>query len=130
MSQENVEIVVGVINAWLSGDRETARAAFDPHAAWIMPVIDSRVMHGLAAIEAGIEGWRRNWEDFSLGIGEAIDAGEHVVVATRQRGVGKTTGAAVELVSYGAVTLRNSKIVRAEFFDTKAEALEAVGLRE
>jgi ketosteroid isomerase-like protein len=87
-------------------------------------------MHGLAAIEAGIEGWRRNWEDFSLGIGEAIDAGEHVVVATRQRGVGKTTGAAVELVSYGAVTLRNSKIVRAEFFDTKAEALEAVGLRE
>ena len=130
MSQENVEIVRGSLDSWASGDREAARAAYDPHAVMIRPVIDARILHGLPAIEAANEVWRRSWKDFRMDIEEAIDAGDNVVVTIRQHGVGKHTGAEVELLGHGVFSLRNSKIIRAEFFESKAEALEAAGLRE
>ena len=130
MSQENVEVVRGSLDSWASGDREAARAAYDPHAVMIRPVIDSRILHGLPAIEAANEVWRRSWKDFRMDIEEAIDAGDNVVVTIRQHGVGKDTGAEVELLTHGVFSLRNSKIIRAEFFESKAEALEAAGLRE
>jgi ketosteroid isomerase-like protein len=130
MSQENVEIVRGSLDSWASGDGEAARAAYDSHAVMIRPVIDARILHGLPAIEAANEAWRRSWEDFRMEIEETIDAGDNVIVSIRQHGVGKDTGAEVELVSHGVFSLRNSKIIRAEFFESKSEALEAAGLRE
>jgi ketosteroid isomerase-like protein len=65
-----------------------------------------------------------------MDIEEAIDAGDIVVVTIRQHGVGKDTGAEVELLTHGVFSLRNSKIIRAEFFESKADALEAAGLSE
>jgi ketosteroid isomerase-like protein len=130
MSQENVEVVRGSLDSWASGDREAARAAYDPHAVMIRPVIDSRILHGLSAIEAANELWRRSWKDFRMDIEEAVDAGDNVVVTIRQHGVGRDTGAEVELLTHGVFSLRNSKIIRAEFFESKAEALEAAGLPE
>jgi hypothetical protein len=53
-----------------------------------------------------------------------------VVVTIRQHGVGKETGALVELVAYGVFNLRSAKIIRVEFFDSKQAALEAAGLPE
>jgi ketosteroid isomerase-like protein len=130
MSQENVEVVVRMLGAWTSGDREAARAAYDPHVAMVRPVIDSPILHGLSAMEAANEAWRRSWEDFRIDIEEAIDAGDNVVVIIRQHGVGKHSGAEVELLTHGVFGLRNSKIIRVEFFESKAKALEAVGLLE
>ena len=65
-----------------------------------------------------------------MDIEETIDAGDNVVVTIRQHGVGKDTGAEVELLTHGVFSLRNSKIIRAEFFESKVEALEAAGLSE
>jgi hypothetical protein len=44
---------------------------------------------------------------------------------------GRTSGVELEWTSYGQVwTIRDAKIVRMEFFPTRGEALEAVGLSE
>jgi ketosteroid isomerase-like protein len=130
MSEENVEVVVRMVHAWASGDRDSARAAWDPHAVMIRPVIDSQVLHGLPAIEAAQEAWRRSWQDYRLEIEGTIDGGETVVVTIRQHGVGKETGALVELLTHGVFNLRSAKIIRVEFFDSKQDALEAAGLQE
>jgi ketosteroid isomerase-like protein len=130
MSQKNVEVLRGSLDSWAGGDREAARAAYDPHAVMIRPIIDARILHGLPAIEAANEAWRRSWEDFRMVIEEAIDAGDNVVVTIRQHGAGKDTGAEVELLTHGVFSVRNSKIIRAEFFESKADALEAAGLSE
>jgi ketosteroid isomerase-like protein len=119
-----------MIRAWASGDRESARAAYDANAVMIRPVIDARVLYGLAAIEAANEAWRRSWADYRVTVEETIDAGDNVVVTIRQHGIGTDTGAEVELLTFGVFILRHSKIIRAEFFDSKADALEAAGLRE
>ena len=125
-----MEIVRASLDSWASGHREAARTAYDPHAVMIRPVIDSRILHGLPAIEAANEVWRRSWRDFRMEIEESIDVGDNVVVTIRQHGVGKDTGAEVELLTHGVFSLRNSKIIRAEFFERKADALEAAGLSE
>lgn len=117
-----------MVKAWGRGDRESARAAYDPRAVLIQPVIDTPVMHGIDAIERGVESWRRSWENYEIQVEELIDAGETVLVAVRQRGVGKDTGVKVELVGYGVHTLRNSKIIRAEWFNDRDKAFEATGL--
>src|SRR4051794_6907647 len=130
MSQENVEIVVGLLKAWMSGDRDTARASWDSDAVMILPVIDSNVLVGLPSIERALESWRKNWGRWRFEVEEVIDAGEHVIVIGRQRAEGKESGAEVHLLSCGVWSLRNSKVIRAEFFNNKAEALGAAGLAD
>jgi ketosteroid isomerase-like protein len=130
MSRENVEIVVGLIKAWMSGNRRAARAAWDPDAVMIIPVIDSNVLVGLPKIERAIESWRKSWGTWRFEVEEVIDADESVIVIGRQRAEGKESGAEVDLLSCGVWSLRNSKVIRAEFFGSKAEALKAAGLQK
>ena len=130
MSQENLEVVCEMVRAWARGDRDAARAAFDPEVTWVMPVIDNPVSVGVAAMEQAVETWRREWADYGIEIEEAIDVGDQIVVATKQRGTGTASGAYVEQPHFGVYAVRDSKIVRVEFFDTKAEALAAAGVEE
>jgi ketosteroid isomerase-like protein len=63
-------------------------------------------------------------------VNELIDAGSDVVAVTRHHGTGRASGVVVEgLVAY-AFTVENGKLVRMRIFNTKAQALQAVGLRE
>ncbi|MDX6588174.1 MAG: SnoaL-like polyketide cyclase [Solirubrobacterales bacterium] len=130
MSQENVEVVRQMFKAWSSGDRDAARAAFDENVVFIMPPIDATVSYGVPDAERAVEAWRRSWEDYSVEVEELIDGGEHVVAISRQRGRGKASGTEVDLISAFVCTLRASKIIRAEVFETKGQALEAAGLSE
>ena len=130
MSEENVEIVLGMLGAWASGDRNAARAAFDEQIIFLSPAIDASVAHGVDAMERAMERWRQTWKDFRIESELVRAARDQVVVVSRQSGVGAGSGALVELETFGVYTLRNSRIIRVEFFETQAEALEAAGLPE
>ena len=130
MSRENVEAVVGLVEAWMTGDRSAARAAWDRDAVMILPVIDSSMLVGLPSIERAVESWRKSWGTWRFEVDEVIDAGEHVIVIGHQRAEGKESGAEVELLSCGVWSLRNSRVVRAEFFGSRAEALRAAGIEK
>ena len=129
MSEENVAVVCSAVEAWARGDRDQARAAYDPHVVFMLPVLDAQVSYGIAATEQAVEAWRRTFDDWGVEIIETIDGGEHVILVQRQYGTGKESGVPVEFFSAGVFSLRASKIIRAEYFDTREDALEAVGLR-
>jgi ketosteroid isomerase-like protein len=62
---------------------------------------------------------------------ELIDAGEHVVSIQSTRGRGRASGVQVEHANFAGVwTVREGKVVRAVWFPTREEALQAAGLRE
>jgi ketosteroid isomerase-like protein len=85
----------------------------------------------------GLDGFRESWLDwlapyaeYRTEVEEAIDCGERVLLL--QSSSGRLQGSAKEVKLAPAVvyTVRDGKIARVEPYADRAEALEAVGLRE
>jgi ketosteroid isomerase-like protein len=137
MSQENVEAVRRVIEAHDRGDFAMVFAAYDPGIEWHLtqgwaPASDFEpVYHGHEGVRTFWRTWFAAWETASFEYEEFIDAGDSVVAILSQRVCGRTSGLELEWNSYGQVwTIRDGKVVRVEFFPTRSDALEAVGLSE
>ena len=137
MSQENVEIVRGIIDAHERGDFDAVFAEYDPEIEWHLSPLFARasdfdpVYYGHEGVRTFWRQWFAAWERADFEYEEFIDAGDSVVTILTQRVRGRTSGIELEWNSYAQVwTVGNGKIVRVEFFSTREEALEAAGLRE
>jgi ketosteroid isomerase-like protein len=134
MSQENVEAVLRGYEAFNRGDLDAAAEGFHPEIEWSGP----GVLPEKREIYRGIDGVRRFWgqwqaefEDFTVEIEEVIEAGEQVIVMAAVSGTGRGSGAHVRSPTFPHVwTIRDGQAVRMEMLRTRAEALEATGLRE
>jgi ketosteroid isomerase-like protein len=126
MPQRDAHRVVQGLRAWEHGDRDQARAGFDPDVEYSLPYVAPG--RGLRNFELALESWRASFEGFRLHFDEVIAADEHVVLVTRQTGTGRESKASVELTSVLVFTLRDSRVIRVANFETRAAALEAVGL--
>jgi ketosteroid isomerase-like protein len=139
MSEQDVEIVrriVAELNAGIS--QGNPAAPFDSGIAgaeftWNLPANAPAIR----SVYEGREGWlefMKTWtEDFewSIEIEEAIDVGDgRVIVNTRQRAVGKSSGVPVEAFMGTIFTVKGGQVVRGENFLDPAEALEAAGLSD
>lgn len=133
MSQENIERMRQSMEAFDRRDRTAWLALRDQ---------DSEVVTAGAWPEGGaIRGCEAGW-DFYLQVVEAfephayrdielVDAGaDKVLVHQRTEVRGKTSGADVEINYWAVVTFREGKALRDQWFADRADALEAVGLRE
>ena len=131
MSEGNVEIVRRAWEAWERGDWEPLYALYHPEIVW-----DARALRGpIAGVYHGHDGVRRYFREWldSFEAHEAraetfIDAGEDVIVCLRLKGRGKTSGVEVDMSRVNVYRIRDNFAIRVELFETKAEALEAVGL--
>ena len=74
--------------------------------------------------------WYSQWDDYEVEPLEIIDAGEHVLVITLERGRVERTG--MELVENftHSFVLRDDKVTEWHMYKSRADALEAVGLSE
>jgi ketosteroid isomerase-like protein len=127
MSQENVEVVRGLFESYARGDT-------DPEQYLAADVVwnpaDESPQTGLDDALAYIERWESEWEDLNTIPEEFIDAGESVFTTVHFSGRGRGSGIEVDTRLYEVWTLREGKVVRMDEFTDRAEALEAVGLRE
>ena len=131
MSQENVEVVRRVFEAWNAGDMDAVRDLHDPEvimrSAKEWPEPGPYV--GREAVMREFEQLRETWDADALEpIRDFVDAGDRVLVRFAWHGVGQGPEANVEM-TYVA-TVRKGKIFNIEYFLDHAEALEAVGLPE
>jgi uncharacterized protein len=136
MSEENVEIVRRVYDAAARRDTATVLDLYHPEVEWDVSRSPMARLVGEGRYQ-GHEGLRRffrayheAWENMEYEYEELIDAGEHVISVTHDRGRGRTSGAEVEFKQYAVWTIREGKIVQAVWCGTRAEALEAAGLQE
>jgi ketosteroid isomerase-like protein len=130
MSQENVEVVRAVYEAWNAGDMDALRERFDPEAIVVRtpqgwPETGPYV--GREAVMREIEQWRETFDSYVTElIGDIIEAADRVVVRQVWHGVGQ--GPESHLESTVVYTLRKGRIFLVEYFWDHTEALEAVGL--
>ena len=130
MSEENVEIARQAINAWNAGEMDRLRELYHPEAVYRTP----RDWLGGPWVgrEAVMEQFRELREVYSeassFGDPQFLDAGDRILVQIPFRS--ETRGLALTTDVAWVYTISNGLIVSLEFFASRADALEAVGLEE
>ena len=130
MSRENVEVVRRMHHAVGS---EAALDYFDPEVVMINSPNspDTAPYVGHAGLVAWVRDARAVIGNFRAEVEETIDIDDNRVLGVAAvRGEGRASGLPIDLVLPTVYTLRDRRIVRVEAYDTKAQALEAVGLSE
>ena len=136
MSQENVEIIRGAFAEFSRGGWEPLMGTFwDPEIIWNMSptgIPGLGIYRGFDELRSFFEDWFGTFpiEEWEQDVDEVIECGEQVVVLTRQRGHGSTSGAVAELEYAQVVKFRGGKIVEVDVYLDRAQALDAAGLSE
>ena len=133
MSRENVELTYRAMDAFNRRDLAALLELVDPDVESIpyeLAVEGGGAYHG----HSGFRTW---WEDSLAAIpdlrtelDEVRDLGDMTLIRGRLRGQGAGSGASFERTLWQVVEWRENKLVWWHAFQTEAEALEAVGLRE
>lgn len=132
MSQRNLEIVRAGIGAYNHGDWD----GMLEHAAHDFVLDMSRAIgpeqRGTFTLEeAGsrLEDIATTFESYRIEADELIDADPHVVVPITAHGTGRD-GIEIQARTALVYTLADGAVTRIAMYQTRREALEAVGLRE
>jgi ketosteroid isomerase-like protein len=132
MSQENVEVVRDQFAA--TNDRNFPRA-MSHYAEDVVLVADAFPERGTFKGSHAVGQWFANWlgafePGYHFDIEEARDLGDVVFLFATCYGRGRTSGVEVNGQTGFLYTLRSGKIARVELYPSRADALEAAGLRE
>jgi ketosteroid isomerase-like protein len=130
MSQENVEIV--------QRGFEHFAATGEPH--WEIfdeavevrdhDTMDQDGYRGHAGMARWLEDWAAAWSSFTMEPEEFLDVGERVVMVFRMKATGLSSGVALERQDAMVFTVRGGKVLRLEYYNSRQQALESVGLSE
>ncbi len=127
MSREDVEVVRTIYDAV---NRRDLSAVLDLIAPDIEVRTTVETYRGVDGIATFIEEVDRTFENYTLTVGEAADTGDLIVVGVRQRGRGRASGVDIDHDFTHVWTFHEGRATRLRAFTNRAEALEAVGLRE
>jgi ketosteroid isomerase-like protein len=133
MSQENVEVVRHMLDAFNRGDVDAVIAAFaEDCEVSEPPEVPDRPALGFRGHD-GIRDWMTNLRQVAGVQFEPrgfTTSGDVIVTEWASRGQGQASGVPIEWTTFAVLRLSNGKITRAQGFLTRGEALEAAGLRE
>jgi ketosteroid isomerase-like protein len=129
MSQENIETVKRIVEAFCAADWTTALNGYDES----IELDQSRmpgggIYHGHRGMREFYERWVRSWDHFHARPLDYIDAGDAMIVVMEIRGMGKASGAPVAMRTADVYTVAGGKVVRHVGYPDASQALEAAGL--
>jgi ketosteroid isomerase-like protein len=146
MSQQNVELVRSALpgpdadmvalftDASASGElMQTVASVLDPDFVSVkhVPGAELETAPGLHGLRAGWLDWLAPWASYRTETEEMIDLGDRVVSVLCDYARREQDGPEIALKSAAVWTVRDGRIVRAEFYTGgRSEALKAVGLEE
>jgi ketosteroid isomerase-like protein len=132
MSENNVQLIRRVAEAFNRGGPSAALPYLDPEVEWhdVPDQPEATVHYGHEGFLHAFEIFLEPFAEFTYEPEELRVLGDRVLVVgrTRGRGVESTAEFTQDLASVW--TVRADKVVEARFFRSRAEALEAAGLSE
>jgi ketosteroid isomerase-like protein len=130
MSRENVEIVRSALERYVTTGEPPWDVIAEDVEVRDHDIMDASDYRGHAGFARWIQDWSAAWSDDSIEPEEFLDAGERVVVLIRQRTTGHGSGVALERQDAMVFGMRDRMIARIDYYNSRAEALKAVGLEE
>ena len=129
MSQENVETVRAIFRGWNERGVEGMLPFFHKDIEYL-PMEEGGTVHGHDALRRYFERWMEPWREFAVGPTEFLHLRDRVFNGTAMTGRGRDSGIPVAMEYWQVWHFREAKAARWEEYLDRAEALEAVGLRE
>ena len=131
MSQENVEIVRRMWDAFLAAEFETALSFYAPDVEWDGTNLpDGQIGRGHEAILDHVARWAEAWDNWTVEVERIVEAGSHQVVLFMREQGQSDSGLTMDERHAELYTLRDGKIVRRQGFSDPSQALKAAGLSE
>jgi len=131
MSEENVEVVRGIVRAFRAAEWDAALSAYATDAELdLSRMPGGGIYHGPAGVREFYTGWIQSWERFEAEPLEFIEAGDEVISVMQISGIGKDSGVPVAMRPADVYTLDGGKVVRQVGYPDASDALEAAGLSE
>jgi ketosteroid isomerase-like protein len=133
MSEENVEIVRSIFDAWAKGEFGPALLRhLDEHVLYFIPpdFPEFGVFVGPEGVGEHTRRFLAQWKRLSIEAKHVEAAGDTVLVKCIQRGTGRVSGIEGNSFYCMLFTFRRDKIVRMEVVMDEADALKAAGLSE
>jgi ketosteroid isomerase-like protein len=134
MSEKQVDVVRGHIEAFQAQDAPRTLSFLDPHVVLDMSRIggiDSEAFYGQEALAEFVRRYSGTFEEYRYEVERLTDLGSGAVLAVlTEAGRGKGSGVPVHRSVATLYTVIDGKIARITHFRTEQDALEAAGLSE
>ena len=134
MSQENVEVVRAQFQAFQAGGLDDVAKYWHPDIEWRAvegAADDVGVMRGESRLRRYYQDWIETMDALQAEVEEVLfDDDQRVAAIVRNSGRGRASGVMTEGRYYVACTIRDGRIVSGREYETRDQALEAVGLSE
>jgi ketosteroid isomerase-like protein len=130
MSEANVELVRRGFEHFVAAGEPAWGTLHEQVEVHDHDIMDGREYRGRADVERWLfEDWANAWSEYSAQPEEFIDAGDdRVIVVFRINATGRASGVRLERQDAMVQVVRDLKVVRIDYFNSKQQALEAVGL--
>ena len=132
MSQENVEVVARLIEAWNGRDVEAILALFHPECEVVFPpeVPEPGPFRGRAELRGWVEGFLGAWESHRAEVVELTVEDGDVLAMLHLTGRGSESGVEMDETDAHLFAFRDGKVISWRNFPDRLQALEAAGLSE
>ena len=130
MPPSNVEVVRAVVAAFNSGDFTAALELLteDVEFDWSRRMLDGEIVTGHAEVQRFLQGAREIFDEIHIPSDELTDLGDGVVLLYgTARFKGRASGLDVEAAAANLWTVRDGKVARFRFYQTKEDALADAG---
>jgi uncharacterized protein len=129
MSQENVDVVCQIYDAWNDGDLSRLPDLFDEETELRLNAMMGPYF-GRQGVRQFVADLRADWLRLSLRVQETIDGGDKVLAIVHEDGVGRASRVPISSIETHVWAVRDGKALRADAYPNRAKALEAVELSE
>jgi ketosteroid isomerase-like protein len=131
VSEDNVEIVRRLIEAWSDHDRATMARYLHPDAVFHSAITNvvGETFRGREEILGVFDRWQEEWSDIHWEVDQYIDVDDHrVVIFHRVIATGRASGIEMTRDLGGVLEIRDGLVVSQRIYLDRHEALAAVGL--
>lgn len=129
MTQEAVEVVGELAEAWRRDDRDAWLATWDEATEFYPPrsQLEGHPYRGHEGLRKFLKEWDEDWEYARFEVDEIRDAGEQVVALAHFQALGRGSGVELHYPIGIVLTVRERLVVYARFYSDAGDALEAAG---
>jgi|ERR1700730_31975 len=130
MSDENIELVQAASEHFVATGEPLWDALHEDIEVHDHDILDAGEYRGHEGFGRWLEDWAAAWSEYTMEPEDFVDAGERVVVFIVQKTTGHGSGIALERHDAMVFEVRDAKIARLDYYNSREQALKAVGLAE